>query len=515
MSKINFIHSFAICSGARNLKIVESLLNFGITFTHHFDEREASFFALGVARKEQKATAVICTSGTAVSECYSAVIESYYSGIPLVIISADRPKRYRGTGSPQSIEQNNIFGLYAETIDIEITDQFHPENLSDFKINPSGPTHINICVEDKVFNQDISKKIFCEDSDNNLEKIDKFFSKSKNPLIIIGPLNHTYRRKLTDYLNNINCYYLIESTSGLRELRSLTNKSLLGYEKTASILKANKLIDGIIRFGNVPTVRLFRELEEFSIPVLSVNNLNFRGSPTSAIIQTEDPTEIIHLITERTKHLKLNPEIKNIDLNISKELQKLLYKYPNSEPALFAKLSSKIHSGDHIFLGNSMPIRNWELTASRQIPHQIISAQRGTNGIDGQISNFLGGLDPIRHNIAILGDLTTLYGINGLWGLQFVKGFGITIIVINNSGGDIFSRVPNIKDKLNIHKNLNLAIKNPHNLNFEKLSSHWGLKYSLCTNEFPELRLNTPQLIEVIPDNLQTTNFWTQWANVR
>ena len=79
------------------------------------DERSAAFFALGRVKLHGNPVAVVTTSGTAVAEMLPATIEAYYSGIPLILISADRPERFRGTGAPQSIEQLGLFGVYAET----------------------------------------------------------------------------------------------------------------------------------------------------------------------------------------------------------------------------------------------------------------------------------------------------------------------------------------------------------------------------------------------------------------
>ena len=100
---------FCVCSGSRNAPLI-AVMNDAYSFV---DERSAGFFAIGRARRDERPVAVITTSGSAVAELLPAAIEAYYSGVPLVIITADRPARYRGTGAPQAIEQEELFGLYA------------------------------------------------------------------------------------------------------------------------------------------------------------------------------------------------------------------------------------------------------------------------------------------------------------------------------------------------------------------------------------------------------------------
>src|ERR1044071_4741662 len=132
-------HEFCVCAGSRNSPLLavlgEQLLGHSVTrlrgeppaptsrdrateqpsLFSFVDERSATFFALGRVKLHGNPVAVVTTSRTAVAEMLPAAIEAYYSGIPLILISADRPARFRGTGAPQSIEQLGIFGSYAET----------------------------------------------------------------------------------------------------------------------------------------------------------------------------------------------------------------------------------------------------------------------------------------------------------------------------------------------------------------------------------------------------------------
>lgn len=141
------ITDLALCSGRRSVPLL-ALLEHDPDFEKYywFEERSAAFFALGKARRQEKPSAVITTSGTAVGELLAAVMEAHYSGTPLLVITADRPRRFRGTGSPQTAEQVGIFGPYltfSEDLALE-----QESRLSEW--DQKGPAHINVCFEEPL-----------------------------------------------------------------------------------------------------------------------------------------------------------------------------------------------------------------------------------------------------------------------------------------------------------------------------------------------------------------------------
>ncbi|MDQ3282059.1 MAG: thiamine pyrophosphate-binding protein, partial [Acidobacteriota bacterium] len=107
------VDEFCVCAGSRNSSLLAVLGASDARLFSFVDERSAAFFAIGRMKLHGAPVAVVTTSGTAVAELLPATIEAYYSGLPLVLVTADRPARFRGTGAPQSIEQVGIFGVYA------------------------------------------------------------------------------------------------------------------------------------------------------------------------------------------------------------------------------------------------------------------------------------------------------------------------------------------------------------------------------------------------------------------
>ena len=130
------VTDFCVCGGSRNAPLIAVVSGNTYTFV---DERSAAFFALGRIKRDDRPVAVITTSGTAAAELLPATVEAYYSGAPLVLITADRPARFRGTGAPQSIEQIGLFGVYAAT---------------DFdRWNRRTPLHINIEFDEPLIDE--------------------------------------------------------------------------------------------------------------------------------------------------------------------------------------------------------------------------------------------------------------------------------------------------------------------------------------------------------------------------
>jgi 2-succinyl-5-enolpyruvyl-6-hydroxy-3-cyclohexene-1-carboxylate synthase len=134
-------NDFCTCAGSRNSPLLAVLGSPGddVRVFSFVDERSAAFFALGCVKQHGKPAAVVTTSGTAVAELLPAVIEAHYSALPLVLITADRPARYRGTGAPQAIEQVGIFGWYAAT------------SLDGW--NRARPLHLNIEFDEPLIDE--------------------------------------------------------------------------------------------------------------------------------------------------------------------------------------------------------------------------------------------------------------------------------------------------------------------------------------------------------------------------
>lgn len=521
------VKEFYVCAGARNVPLIDLLLNSkNIKIYSHFDERSLAFYAIGRIKSLKAPVAVIVTSGTAVAELFPAVIEAYYSDLPLVVVTADRPRKQRGTGSPQTIEQKNIFGMYVSAcIDIEAHEEF---SIACYKRNK--PIHINPCFDvplqtkqNKEYNLENLKPIeFIKETYNYSKEFDifkRFFSISKKLLVIVSKNNIENKSILIDFLRFLNRPVYLESISNLRECHELQDIKILyanNLWERAKLL--NIEFDSVLKIGNTPTHKIWREIDESSLNlnVLSISESHFSGSCNAEHLQVNYETFFPQLKEFLLSSNNFNKsEMKNlIDQSTTKFYNaiKLVNEFSNSEYAFIHKLSLKIPESSFIYLGNSLPIRTWDMIATFESKNFHIEASRGANGIDGQISTFLGCAFENKINIGIFGDLTTLYDLQSLWVKQYHEKLSFIIIIINNSGGQIFNSVLG-------GKTVDFC-KNEHSLQFKSWAEMWGIKYQLIEN-INQLIDNSffldeysKQIIEIKPCNVETENFVKKIASI-
>ena len=502
------VREIVLCAGARNSPLVcllEQANNIKIHF--FFEERSAGFFALGRILSQRAPVAVVTTSGTAAAELLPATIEAHYSGLPLIAVTADRPRIYRGTGAPQAIEQVDLLRTFTETVlDIDLTSE--TPTLAGW--SQQRPVHLNVCFDEPLLDeplmpwdwQYLNSPSYHSHEMNLIQQqaMRDFLSRVKKPLVILSSLSVQEKQQVYEFLLRWRLPVYAEATSGLREQPSIQSFSLHSGEEGVSRLLSQGTFDGIIRIGGVPTLRGWRDLEKkfLLIPVLNISGLGFSGlarEKQSAIALSEG----LSFLHEYARFPSANEGWKNWDLEKSTQLQNLLQAYPLAEPSLIRDLSQLISINSTLYIGNSLPIREWDLAASREYSHKVF-ANRGANGIDGQISTFLGLAVPDQQNWGLFGDLTTLYDLSGPWALRQLVNTRVQMVVINNRGGQIFSRLFK-----------SAQVRNEHDLDFSHWAKMWRLEY-LTWDSIPDNYTgNESTVIELRPDPLSTAHFWREY----
>lgn len=472
------VKDIVLCPGGRNAPFIQALKIESKKFNvlSFFDERAAAFFALGRARRDHTPVAISVTSGTAVAEMLPALIEAHATNVPLIAITADRPRSHRGVGSPQSMEQVNLFGMYAPTLMDWQDGEALPVWLKNWTAR--APVHLNLCHQEPLWSKETSKSINLKKSKLNKEwgVIKCAIPKFKKPLLVVGSLESDEVKVVKDFIQWLKADTLCEASSQLAHL-SLSDKQIKLSD-----------YDGVIRLGGVPSFRLWRDLEFLKLPVQSFGRSQWSGIPQGKLFSGELKPFIEKWIKSATP---INAKNKKLSFD------KLIKKYPLSEPALIHEISKEMDKKSMVYLGNSRPIRDWNSFAQHRSDLHITDS-RGLNGIDGQLSTFY-GLARAGMNYALIGDLTTLYDMQGPWALKFLsKKTKTRLIVINNSGGQIF--------KTMFPSSL---FRNEHKIQFKKLAQFWGLDYSTTLDTKSD-----HALIEITPDPKQTDLFRRDWERL-
>ncbi len=495
------VTEFVVCAGARNAVWLEVLAQAeaagALRLWRHFDERSAGFFALGRTQRTAQPCAVVTTSGTAAAELLPAVIEARYQMRPLIALTADRPASFRHSGAPQAIDQVGLFGAYAATCPIEDWDG-------------NGPLHWNIeCDESfEVAEIDFSGMLPAVFAPRRqpaaVADLARWLREDvyRGVVVMVGALEPDEREEVFHFCLQLAVPVVAEATSGLRE--ALQELQLHDADRVLKEKPPGKLL----RLGGVPSGRFWRDLETIEdVEVWSVCRSGLPGLARASKV-TQGPVNRVLAslgdvdpIEDALDHLVGNG-------GRAARVEEALEAYPDSEPAWVRALSHYACIGSGVYLGNSLPIREWNAFAQWTRPVPDVRANRGANGIDGQISTWLGWSADQVDAWAMVGDLTALYDASAGFVLGQVEPRGRVLVVINNGGGGIFKRLPRLGA---MNPRAAECVINPHHADLAGLAALWGMKHLRISSQ-DELDAfepgETTTLLEVLPDAAQTDDFW-------
>ena len=525
------IKNIVISPGSRNAP-----LTLGFNLNPYFktysivDERAAAFFALGIAQQIKFPVILVCTSGSALLNYYPAISEAYYSNIPLVILSADRPEKLLNIGDGQTINQKNVFNKnigYSENLNqndnyflnlfgLRDNNQEKINKALNFSIEKQSPVHINIPFSEPLY--EITNSLSIDSinkiprlNNQNVKKVSSFRNKWQNSIkkiILIGVSSP-----------ELLCKKSIDLLAGDSSLLVLTENTSNVYHPSF----CNKIDQLIAPLTN-------NELKEFRPEILITIGGMIISKKIKAILRDNKPNEHWHIGIHDandtffclTKHFKTSPN--NIisklyenfndngsdfynkwDLVISKRKEKhkeylsnLIY----CDFKVFDYVLNSIPSKSMLQVSNSSAIRYTQLF---DLDSSInVFCNRGTSGIDGSTSTAVGAASVFKGNtVFITGDLSFFYDSNALWNNFIPSSF--RVILINNKGGGIFK----ILTKDNNTELFKKFFETKHDLYAKDLCNMYGFEY-FNSNDEDTLKnvLNDfynesekPRLLEVITDN--------------
>lgn len=531
--KAKGIKHIVISPGSRNAP-----LTIGFTNNPYFtcysivDERCAAFFALGMAQQLKEPTAVVCTSGSALTNYYPAVTEAYFSNIPLVVVSADRPKHLIGIGDGQTINQKNIFEghiLYSVNLKLDIKDENNiPDNeelpmlknLEDklerllglqkniqthneeeineainFALVKKGPVHINIPFDEplyetveklrvnpKAIKPSVKTKTI-EDYVLN-ECLEDWNSAAKKMILVgVNSPNEVEQKWLDELAEDDSVIVFTETTSNLHHesfFSSIDQMISPLSEEDKKALQPDILLSfgGLIVSKKIKTfLRKYQPKIHWHIDEKMANDTFFCLSNHIEVTPNQFFSTFIPKITHYVKS-NYADVWKAVKQNRLEKHEAYLKTIPFSDFKVFEILFKNIPDNHVLQIGNSSAIRYSQLFNINKTLE--VFCNRGTSGIDGSTSTAIGcAVVNEKPTTLITGDLSFLYDSNGLWNNYIPNNF--RIIVVNNQGGGIFRILPGHKNT----DNFETFFETTHNLDARHLCRMYGISYKSVNKEKP------------------------------
>ena len=524
----------------------------------HLDERCASFFALGMAQASGRPVGLVCTSGSAALELHAAVVEAQMAGVPLLLLTADRPPELRHSGANQTIDQVKMYGdhvLWA--VDAALPQDDPPDvalrNMRTLAARAyaiadglrKGPVHINLPFRkplepeppyhadfDKVEQRDarIDHSQFSHLSPHSLirrgilipasEQIDEIaalISRHERGWIVCGPWAGRPPLALVNAVAELargTGYPIIaDPLSGLRFGPHAASAPVVGsYESFLQHPPPFGSPQVVIRLGAVPTSKnlndyLDKAASPYQIHVRSCGVWADDSHRVRYFLQV-DETEFCRRLVQRTDRGMGSwcAEVLAADQrNGHRQAQFLEENW--FDAAVVPAVVEALPDGANLFAGNSLPVRHLDQFARPNQKQIHVYGNRGASGIDGIVSSALGVAAAARSTpvLLLIGDISLYHDLNGLLAVRSHNLGNVTIVLLNNNGGGVFRRLP-IADG---HVQFERLFLTPHGLDFAPAAAMYGLDHVLVCHEDraalnealrDSLHRNRPTIIELRTD---------------
>ncbi len=522
------IYNVVISPGSRNAPIaVHFSETTGFNSFSIVDERSAGFVGLGMAKSEKKPVAITCTSGSAAANYYPAVTEAFYSNIPLLLLTADRPTEYVDLFDGQTIRQNQLFQQHSYG-DFQMLED-RKENADDINfvtikkaielcVEKQGPVHINIPLEEPLYEltSEISTYPIPE---NTIQKktydlpaeLAATWNTTKRILLLVGTRDYSaeLEMQLSQLVKNHSVVVLTEANSNLNHPKffSHIDRYIFNFDENDFKNFAPELL---ITIGQNVVSKKVKEFLRKAKPAQHWHVDEFWQPDTFFSLTKKIETKPEIFFNKLLGFIKLEPQpYYNLweVLRDKKDLKHREYcsKTDYSDFKIFEILSYRIPENYNIHFSNSSPIRYAQLFDFQK--HKIY-CNRGTSGIDGCTSTAMGfAMKHPNPTVLITGDISFLYDINGLWN-NYIPPY-TRIIVINNGGGDIFKIIPGPSST----NALDEFILTKHQKNAELLAKHFGFGYTKVEDEDTLLRVldnffktdSKPKILEVFTSEIENS----------
>ncbi len=519
----------------------------------HLDERSAGFFALGMALAADAPVALVCTSGTAVTNYLPAITEALMSHVPLLVLTADRPPELRHSGANQTIDQLKIYGdQVLWSVDAPLPEKDAPavvlRHLQTLAARAyatanglrKGPVHVNFPFRKPLEPGDSNSNQFTINNSQftihnfqhgvlaptraQLGDLAEAINRHERGLIVCGPRcpGGNFPAAVAGLSQICGYPILADPLSGARWGRHVSGTAVSGAYET--YLQQNPGWDEpeiIIRFGAVPTSKW---LNDYLGRINPARRIHVRENGvwaddshlTTHFLQVNEELlcyELAHQVTPRMA-TAWTQQVMATETAVWQILDQHLYA-PYFDASAVADTVAALPHNAHLFAGNSLPVRHLDQFARPSTRHLHLYGNRGVSGIDGNTSTALGiAAASQQPTVALLGDITFYHDLNGLLPLinrqssivnRQLSIVNFTIVLLNNNGGGIFHRLP-VRQFDPPFTDLFIT---PHGLDFSGVMQMYGLAHvrPQSRTEFrnaleESIRSSAPTVIELQTDSV-------------
>jgi 2-succinyl-5-enolpyruvyl-6-hydroxy-3-cyclohexene-1-carboxylate synthase len=481
------VRNAALAPGSRSTPLALALWRHpAIEVAAIVDERSAGFFALGAAQASGRPTAVLCTSGTAAANLHPAVCEADEAGVPLIVLTADRPPELRGIGAGQTIDQLKLYGSAVRwfcevgTHDADNAGLLHYRSVAcrayaAARGDPRpGPVHLNLAWRDPLGPEPRADDVTATSElalegrgerpltavtigprvadDALLDEIAERIAASPRGLIVAGrQLDPDLAEPVAELARRSGYPILAEPTSQLRLGPHERGSVVWTYDAIARSRPSGFDPDLVVRFGDMPTSKALRTwlavLPDLHQAVVdAAGDWNEPSRQAETLIRAEARSVAAGLaerLGEDSGDAQWTAAWMDADARVAAAIEEELGLLDGpTEPGTHAVLGRLYRDGDLVYVASSMPIRDTEAFVRPCGTAVRFLCNRGANGIDGLISSGIGAAAATgRPTWIVTGDLGLYHDMNGLSALREVSS-PVRIVVLNNDGGGIFEFLP-------------------------------------------------------------------------
>lgn len=477
----------------------------------HFDERGLGFMALGLAKASNAPVAIITTSGTAVANLYPAIVEAWLTHVPLIILSGDRPNELIDCGANQAIVQPAIFAGYAKQLNLPTPDIAYPANallttIDHAIANQHQPVHINCMYREPLYPSELVtlahvKKTASVTTATYLAPLNAWFDNNKpltryaalngselpttdtlmrfvhgKGVIVVGTLSPADNPQLIVALaQKLGWPVVVDAQSQLRQ-----HPGVIGHiDQLLLNTKASKLLEQAERVlvfgGRFISKRLIQYLaQQHWHSYWQVLSHSDRLDPTHQHKQVWQTSvqALCQLAWPRSSDanwaLQLLPYNESLESLLKQQIDNTSF----GEAQVVRAIAASQTDQHTLFIGNSLPIRLYDMYAPIATNTPAIYTNRGASGIDGLIATACGvAADKQTPTTLIIGDLSCLHDLNSMALLKQMT-CSFVLVIINNDGGNIFNLLPVPNENLR-----NDFYRLSHGLEFGYGAAMFGLAY--------------------------------------